>query len=297
MTAGKSKAKVEKQMLNLKTDDRFPASKPNITITQKRRKLILWMRPTFSPEHGVLLVLFGSFLTGAALAQQWTYTTTLALICAFFALQIEHPYIVQLKLRKNLKPRYLIWGTVYSLISLSFAIWLWLETPALIWLYILATIAFAADGIAVIKGKHKSRVNEIISFAGICLAAPLAYGATVGNLNLEAIAIWILNTLFFSSAVYTIKLRRKKTAAFTPGVIYHCLATLIIAVLYYFDCLSLATALSFAIAILKFSIVFGVKDWYCRAKFHSVAIFETRFALVYIAIASISLLPAHLPVL
>jgi len=253
------------------------------------------MRPTFSPEHGVLLVLFGSFLTGAALAQQWTPTTTLALICAFFALQVEHPYIVQLKLRKNLKPRYLIWGTQYGLIALSIAIWLWFRTPELIWLYLLAIIGFVADGVAVVKGKHKSRVNEIIGFAGICLAAPLAYGATMGNLSSEAIAIWILNTLFFSSAVYTIKLRRKKTAALTPGIIYHAVATTIIATLYYFDYLSFATVLSFAIALLKFITVVGVRDWYRRAKFHSVAIFETRFALVYIAIASISVLPAHLP--
>ncbi len=85
-----------------------------------------------------------------------------------------------------------------------------------------------ADAIAVIKGKHKSRVNEIIGFAAICLAAPLAYGATTGSLSPEAMAMWILNTLFFSSAVYTIKLRRKKTAAFKPGVIYHGIATLII---------------------------------------------------------------------
>ena len=254
-----------------------------------------WMRPTFSPEHGVLLVLFGSFLTGAALAQQWTYTTTIALVCAFFALQVEHPYIVQIKLRKNLKPRYLVWGGIYSAIALSLAVWLWLQAPTLLWLYLLAIAALAADGIAVIKGKHKSRVNEIISFAGICLSAPLAYGATTGSLSTEAIAIWILNTLFFSSAVYTIKLRRKKTAAFKPGVIYHCIATLIIATLYYFDHLSLVTALSFAIALLKFITVFGFKNWYRRAKFHSIAIFETRFALVYIALASISVLPAHLP--
>ena len=263
-------------------------------ITQKK-KVARWMRPTFSPEHGVLLVLFGSFLTGAALAQQWTYTTTLALICAFFTLQAEHPYIVQIKLRKNLKPRYLIWGGIYSFISLSLAILLWFKAPILLWLYILAIIALAADGIAVIKGKHKSRVNEIISFAGICLAAPLAYGATTGNLNVEAMAMWILNTLFFSSAVYTIKLRRKKTAAFTPGVIYHCFAALIIATLYYFNYLSLVTALSFAIALLKLLTVFGFRNWYRQAKFHSIAIFETRFALLYIAIASISVLPAHLP--
>ena len=273
-----------------------PSQLAKITTSQKKnQKLPKWMRPTFSPEHGVLLVLFGSFLTGAALAQQWTYTTTLALVCAFFALQAEHPYIVQIKLRKNLKPRYLIWGGIYSSISLSLAIFLWFKASVLLLLYILAIIGLIADGIAVIKGKHKSRVNEIIGFAAISLSAPLAYGATTGNLNPEAMAIWILNTLFFSSAVYTIKLRRKKTSAFTPGVIYHCVAALIIATLYYFNYLSLITALSFAIALLKLLAVFGFRNWYRRVKFHSIAIFETRFALVYIAIASISVLPAHLP--
>ena len=266
------------------------------TIPQiDRKKLGRVFRPTFSPEHGVLLVLFGSFVTGAALAQQWTWTTTLALICAFFALQAEHPYIVQIKLRKNLKTRYLVWGGIYGAIALSISIWLWLQAPILLWLYVLAIIGLIADTIAVIKGKHKSRANEIIGLAAICLAAPLAYGATTGSLSIEAMAMWVLNTLFFSSAVYTIKLRRKKTTAFRPGVIYHCAAAFIIFSLYSFNCLSLVTALSFAIALLKLLTVFGFKDWYRQAKFHSIAIFETRFALVYIAIASISVLPAHLP--
>ena len=272
-----------------------PSNEKSSITTQTKRKAYKWIRPTFSPEHGVLLVLFGSFLTGAALAQQWTYVTTMALICAFFALQAEHPYIVQLKLRKNLKPRYLIWGGIYGSIALSLAIYLWLQTPDLIWLYIIAIAALVIDGLAVVKGNHKSRANEIVGFAAICLSAPLAYGATTGSLNAEAMAIWMLNILFFSSAVYTIKLRRKKTAAFTPGVIYHSIATAIVAALYYFDYLSLVTALSFAIALIKLLTVFSFKDWYCRAKFHSIAIFETRFALIYIAIASVSLLPAHLP--
>ena len=265
-----------------------------ITQTTKK-KVTIWSRPTFSPEHGVLLVLFGSFLTGTALAQQWTYSTTLALICAFFALQAEHPYIVQIKLRKNLKPRYLIWAIIYGLISLSLAIFLWFQAHILLWLYIGALIGLIIDAIAAIKGKHKSRVNEIVGFAAICLSAPLAYGATTGNLSLEVMAIWILNTLFFSSAIYTIKLRRKKTAQFQPGVIYHLIATLIIIILYYLNYLSLATALSFTVALIKLVTVFGLQNWYRQARFHSIAIFETRFALLYIAIAYISVLPAHLP--
>ena len=281
--------------LNLMTTT-LPPQLSNNKVTQKKtRKVPNWMRPTFSPEHGVLLVLFGSFITGAALAQQWTYTTTLALICAFFALQAEYPYIVQIKLRKNPKPRYLVWGGIYGSISLFLAVFLWFQASALLWLYGLVVVGLAIDAIAVIKGKHKSRINEIVGFAAICLSAPLAYGATTGSLSIEAMAIWVLNTLFFSSAVYTIKLRRKKTSAFKPGVIYHCIAVVIIAALYYCNYLSLATALSFAIALLKLLTVLGFRNWYRRSKFHAVAIFETRFALLYIAIASISLLPAHLP--
>jgi len=175
------------------------------------------------------------------------------------------------------------------------AIFLAVKTLVVLWLYILVIIGLIADTIAVIKGKHKSRVNEIIAFATICLATPFAYGVTTGSLSIEAIAIWIVNTLFFSSAVYTIKLRRKKTAAFKPGVIYHGIATLIIISLYCFNYLSLVTALSFAVVLIKFVTIFCCKNWYRQAKFHIIALFETRFALVYIAIASISVLPAHLP--
>ena len=72
------------------------------------------------------------------------------------------------------------------------------------------------------------------------------------------------------------------------------IASLIIATLYYLNYLSLATALSFTVALIKLVTVFGFQKWYRQARFHSIAIFETRFALVYIAIASISVLPAHL---
>lgn len=151
------------------------------------------------------------------------------------------------------------------------------------------------DGIATVKGKHKAIFNELVSFATICLAAPLAYGATTGSISLEAMAIWLLNTLFFSSAIYTIKLRRKKTAAFKPGVIYHCCAATIVIGLYSFNCLFWVTALSFSLALIKLGVVFVFQKWYRKTRFHNIAIFETRFALLYVAIASISLLPAHLP--
>ena len=270
----------------------FPADSPQ---SKNSRKILVWCRPTFAPEQGVLLVLFGSFLTGAALAQQWNQWTNLALLCAFLTLQMEHPYVVQLKQRKSWKPRFLIWGGIYGMSALSLAILLWFHSPILLPIYTLVVVALIADGIAVINQKHKSIANELISFATISLAAPLAYGATTGNLCVEAIGIWVLNTLFFSSAIYTIKLRKKKTHSLKPGMIYHGLSVVILAMLYSFNYLSLITALSFTVALMKFGIVSCVINWYRQAKFQAIAIFETRFALVYMAIASISVLPAHLP--
>lgn len=189
----------------------------------------------------------------------------------------------------------MLWGGIYGAIALSLAIVLWRQSPVLLWLYFLAIIIFIADGVAVVLKKHKSIANEIIGFAGISLSAPFACSATTGNLSFEAMGIWILNTLFFSSAIYTIKLRRKKTRSIKPGIIYHGVSVIIVAGLYSLNCLSLFTALCFAVALIKFGVVNLVLGWYRKAKFQFVAIFETRFALVYIAIACISVLPAHLP--
>jgi len=265
-----------------------------ITSKKKRPNLNAWYRPTFSPEQGVLLVLGGSFLTGAALAQEWTSSTTLALICAFFALQAEHPLVVQIKQRSTWKPRFLIWGALYGSIAIAIAGWLCLQTPCLLWIYGMAIAALVADSIAVFKRKQKSILNEMIGFLALCLCAPLAYTATTGHISLTALAMWILNTLFFSSAIFTIKLRKQKTSCPTPGIIYHSIATLIILGIYWCNCLNLVTALSFSVALVKLAAIAVKLDWYRTTKFYFVAIFETRFALIYIAIAAISVLPAHL---
>ncbi|MDY6901722.1 MAG: YwiC-like family protein [Cyanobacteriota bacterium] len=253
------------------------------------------MKPTFSPEHGVLIVWFGSFLTGAALAQTWNYCTSLALLCTFFALQAEHPLVVQVKQRSNWKPRYAIWAGIYGMMAVWIAGWLWIQSPVLVWIYAMVAFALIFDVIAVIKRKHKSILNELVIFAAICLSSPLAYGATTGSICVEAMAIWILNTLFFGSAIFTIKLRRKKTSSLKPGFVYHLIASVIVAGLFALGWLKLVTGLAFAVVLIKFAVVVSFRNWYQKAKFHSVALLETRFALIYIAIAAISVLPAHLP--
>ncbi|MDB9527619.1 YwiC-like family protein [Oscillatoria sp. CS-180] len=254
-----------------------------------------WYRPTFSPEHGVLLVLFGAVLTGASLAQAWTWQTSLAFLGAFLGLQAEHPLTVQIKQRRSLKPRYLLWTAIYGAGAIAIAGWLTLQHPCLIWVCGGGAIALGVNVWAVLRRQQKVIATEISMFSAICLSTLFAYGTTADGLTTSAVGFWILNTLFFSSAVFTIKLRKIKTSSLQGSLVYHGSAIALISLLYGMGWLLPLTALTFAIAVLKLVVIIGQRDWYCNCRFEYIARFETYFALSYTALACLTVLPARLP--
>lgn len=254
----------------------------------------VWYRPTFSPEHGVYVVLLVSFLIGAAAAQNWTIATTLALVCAFCGFQAEHPLILQIKQRRSLKPRFLIWGGVYAVISGAIALYLYLNHPVVLWIYAGAIAALDIDAFSVLKREQKSVFNELITFAAVCLAAPFAYAATTNTISLSVIGLWTLNTLFFSSSIFTVKLRKPKTSSLIPAMVYHAIATSIIFALYWFNLLSPVTALGLGIALLKFAFIALNQEWYRKVKIQYVAMLETSTALAFLIIVALTILPVRL---
>jgi hypothetical protein len=253
-----------------------------------------WYRPMFSPEHGVYVMLLVSFVTGTAAAQSWQWSTTLALICAFCGFQAEHPLVLQIKQRRSIKPRFLVWGGLYASLALTIAIYLAIDNSLLLWIYASAIVAFLVDAISVFYREQKSVFNELITFSAVCLSAPLAYVATTGTLSTTACGLWLLNTLFFSSAIFTVKFRKDKTHSIVPGVVYHAIATLILVNLWFLGWLSLFTALAFSVALLKFVLILWQRQWYCTTKIQFVAMLETGFALGFLLLTALSVLPAHL---
>lgn len=253
-----------------------------------------WYRPTFSPEHGVYVVLLVSFLIGAAAAQNWTIATTLALLCAFFGFQAEHPLVLQIKQRRSLKPRFLIWGGVYAVVSGAIALYLYLNHSVLLWIYAGAIAALVVDDFSVLHREKKSVFNELITFAAVCLATEFAYAATTGTISLSVIGLWALNTLFFSSSIFTVKLRKPKTSSLIPAVVYHAISTVIVFALYWLGSLPPVAALAFGVALLKFALIVSNQQWYRTAKIRYVAMLETSTALAFLTIVSLSILPAHL---
>ncbi len=243
-----------------------------------------WYIPTFSPEHGVYVVLLVSFLTGAAASQQWTWTTTLALMCAFAGFQAEHPLTLQIKQRRSWKPRFLVWGGLYAGIALGIAGYLSLQRPMLLWLYLGAIAAFLVDSVAVLYRRQKSIWNELVTFAAVCLAAPLAAIATTGTAPITLLALWLLNTLFFSSAIFTVKLRKPKTQSPILSLVYHGTATLIVLGLWYVGWLTGLTAIAFGVVLLKFGFILWQFEWYKTTDIKNVAFLETFSAVLFLII-------------
>ncbi len=264
-----------------------PSSKSSIHNKQR------WYRPTVSPEHGVYVMLGVAFLTGAAAAQQWTWATTLALICAYCGFQAEHPLSLQIKQRRSWKPRFLLWAGIYGGIASAIAFWLFWhrqDTWSLLGIYGAVVVAAIVDAVSVRWRQQKSVLNELVAFSAVCLAAPLAYVATVGSLSTSIIALWWLNTLFFSSAIFSVKLRKIREASIASGLIFHTVAIGIVVVLWQLHWLSPITAAAIGVAILKFGLILWQKDWYCHTKIQHVATLETGAGLIFLAIVALSLL-------
>lgn len=241
------------------------------------------------------MILFGSLLTGASLAQTWTWETTLACLVAYFGLQAEHPLVLQIKQRRSWKPRYLLWGGVYGSIAISIAIYLTYRHPVLLWLCGGVAIALGLDVMAVLQRRQKAIDIEILMFTAICMATLFVYGTNTGTLTLQSVGLWLLNSLFFASAIFTIKLRKVRTRSLRGSLVYHGVAIAITATLYGMGWLSLWTALTLGVALLKLAVVILFRDWYCSCHFAHIARFETYFALSYTALACLTVLPEYMP--
>jgi hypothetical protein len=262
-----------------------------------------WYQPIISPEHGVYVVLFASFFVGVALAGQWNWGTTLALICAFFGFQAEHPLVLQIKQRKSWKPRFLVWGGVYGGTALVIAAYLcFIQSNALfplLAIYSSAGLALLVDAVAVFRRGQKSLINEMVTFAAVCLAVPFAYIVTANSFTLTAISLWALCTLYFSGTIFSVKLRKVKDnealrAAFKRFAVYHAIAPLVILTLYLTGWLPLIPALAFTVLLLKALFITIRLPWYRTVAITRVATLETTSSLLFAITVIISLLPAKL---
>lgn len=253
-----------------------------------------WWMPTLSHQHGPLVALLVSFLLGAAGAQRWTAATTVALVVVLAAFQAEHPLVQQIRRRRALQPRLLLWAGLYGAIALGLGAILAWRTPVLIPLAGLAAAALGLDALAVLQRRQRGLVHELLAFAAVCLAAPFAWIATSGNLDPAVLGLWGLCSLYFGSSVVLLKVRRDAEAGLTPVLVTGALATALVSGGWWLGFLQPVEALAYGIVLLKGAWLLRRLAWFRSVPIGRVAAIESATALLFLLLAALALLPATL---
>jgi hypothetical protein len=253
-----------------------------------------WWQPTLSHQHGPLVALLVSFLLGAAGAQLWTSATSAALVVVLAAFQAEHPIVQQVRRRRSLQPRLLLWAGLYSVIAFVLGAVLACHTPVLIGLAGLAAVVLGLDALAVLRHRQRGLGHELLVFTAVCLAAPFAWIAGSGRLEPAALGLWVLCSLYFGSSVVLLKLRRDPDASLAPFLLHAGAAVALLLLGLQLNLLTPLEAVAFAVALLKGAWQLGRLPAFRAAPIGQIAAVETGSALLFLALAALALLPATL---
>ncbi|KEF42176.1 MAG: hypothetical protein ER33_07405 [Cyanobium sp. CACIAM 14] len=253
-----------------------------------------WWQPTFSHQHGPLVALLVSFLLGAAGAHRWTVDTTLALVVVLAAFQAEHPLVQQIRRRRSLQPRLLLWLGLYGAIAVGLGALLAWRSPTLIPLGILAVLVLALDALAVLQRRQRGLTHELIAFGAVALAGPFAWTVGSGSLEPEAAGLWGLCSLYFGSSVVLLKVRRDAAAGIAPALMAGALATALVSAGWWLGLLQPFEALAYGVALLKGAWLLSRLEPYRSASIGRVAAIESATALLFLVVAALGVLPATL---
>ena len=253
-----------------------------------------WWQPTLSHQHGPLGARLVSFVLGTAGAQAWSTDTSLALVVVLAAFQAEAPLVQQIRRRRELQTRLLVWTAVYGAIALGLGSVLAWRTPSLVAIAAAASVVLGADALAVLQRRQRSLIHEWLAFAAVCLAAPFAWLATTGVLPQQALGLWLLCSLFFGCSVVLLKFRRDPAGHPWRFWSSAAAASALVAACWWFGILQPLEAAAFGVALIKGAWLTSRLASYRLAPIGRVAAIETGSALLFAALAALGLLPPTL---
>ncbi len=163
-------------------------------------------------EHGSWAMFVVPLIIGLAVAGMWQWRSVWLILAALGLFMLRFPIDTVIKTRKwpQADRAWLIrWAIVYGSIAAISGGWL----VVLDRLY--ALIGFGAIGAALLvyhwwlvdRRKEMSATGELAGIFGLALGAPLAYYTASGQLDGTALALWIVNALYFGGTVFYIKLK------------------------------------------------------------------------------------------
>ncbi len=171
------------------------------------------LKPVLPREHGVMVIAFVPLFTAIAISYPGAEhsLSSVGLFCCsviFFFMSFSPLTIIikKGKAGRNLESidRNAAWSIIYLVLSLGFFVYLLAATQLYGLLFFLILIVpvffFYCYLLAVGKNREYFSMN-LLGAAILCLIAPMAYYVSLGQMDINALMIYIINLGFFSTRI------------------------------------------------------------------------------------------------
>ncbi len=171
-------------------------------------KIFMRFKPPLPKEHGAWAMLAVPLLIGLAIAPAWRWSSLLAIVAVIGLFLVRYPLETLIKTKRR-DSALIVWAIIYASPTLLCGGWL-IVIDRLIWLipigllgaaFMLFHFQLAA------RRQDMSALGELSGIAALALGAPIVYYAASGQLDGTALALWLINSLYFGGTVFYIKLK------------------------------------------------------------------------------------------
>jgi hypothetical protein len=151
-------------------------------------------------------------IIGFAVAAQWQWRSIWVIAAALGLFLVRFPIDTLIKTRQRPtadRARLIRWAIAYGSIAAIGGSWLILidRLTALIGMGLIGAALLMYHWRLVEQRKEMSARGELAGIFGLALGAPLAYYVSTSVLDGTALALWIVNALYFGGTVFYIKLK------------------------------------------------------------------------------------------
>jgi hypothetical protein len=163
-------------------------------------------------EHGSWAMFAVPLIIGFSVAAEWQWRSILLIAAALGLFLVRFPVDTLIKTRKRLnadRMRLVRWAIAYGSIAAICGGWLIVidRLYALLGMGLIGAALLLYHWWLVEQRQEMSARGELAGIFGLALGAPLAYYVSTGILNSAALALWIVNALYFGGTVFYIKLK------------------------------------------------------------------------------------------
>ena len=249
-------------------------------------------KPPIPKEHGSWAMLIVPLLLGFIIAPAWHWRVLMLPVAALGFFLGRYPLVLLVKTRRRTKTNkaYLWrWAVIYGGMATLSGGWL-MFVHGLWWLAPLGiggTLLLLFHLWLVSRRQEMSISGELAGIFGLALGAPMAYYTAGGQLDGTALALWLINALYFGGTVFYIKLKvRQQPRQPAPNRIserlvkaracltYQTIALTLVILLVAWQQAPILIPLAFVPATIK--IVYGAWQWQDKKSLNLVRIGVTE---------------------